>query len=178
VIKLVPFEEGYLETYREWINDPEVMSWLVRSSTVTRQEHRAWYQRMLEDRSTLVRAITTADGCYIGNAWLWGIDWIHRKAGTRIVIGPRENRSKGFGAEALIAMVDIAFKQLNLHRLYAYIRADNDRALKSFAKAGFKVEGTLRSDRFVDGGYIDMVLVAKLRMEEVSRPRIAGGESA
>jgi RimJ/RimL family protein N-acetyltransferase len=42
---------------------------------------------------------------------------------------------------------------------------DNERALKSYQKAGFKVEGKLRQDMFIDSQYKDVVIMGRLAGE-------------
>jgi len=41
----------------------------------------------------------------------------------------------------------------------------NERALKVYRRLGFKEEGRLRQERFVDGAYHDLIIMGLLREE-------------
>ena len=88
MIKLRPFRESDLETYRGWVNDPEIMRLAGRDRPVTEAEHKVWYCKLITDLNAAVFAIDV-DGGYIGNVWLWNIDSLHQKAEVRIIIGKR-----------------------------------------------------------------------------------------
>jgi len=46
LIQLRPFEWADAETYRGWINDPEIMALVDRMRPATLEEHRSWYERL------------------------------------------------------------------------------------------------------------------------------------
>ena len=107
---------------------------------------------------------TQANGpWHVGNVWLWAVDERHRKAELRIVIGERDARGRGVGTEAIDGLCDLAFEQRGLHRVYAYVLANNPRARRSFERAGFAVEGTLRDDRWIGEQFVDTYLLARIR---------------
>jgi diamine N-acetyltransferase len=82
---------------------------------------------------------------------------------VRILIGNKSLLGKGYGTEALLLISDFAFYHLNLHKIYAFVLASNKRARKSFEKAGFSLEGTLKGDRFVNDKYEDVYYLGKSR---------------
>jgi RimJ/RimL family protein N-acetyltransferase len=159
-IKLRGFEHSDLETYRGWVNDTKIGALIGRSKPVTQQEHEQWYSDLMTNRDALVFAIEV-NSQYIGNVWLWDIDWLNRKAEVRILIG--ERHGLGFGTEALELITKHAFDKLNLNRLYAYVFTHNKRAKGAFEQARFQVEWTLKSERFIDGGYVDTLIMARLK---------------
>jgi RimJ/RimL family protein N-acetyltransferase len=73
-----------------------------------------------------------------------------------------DHAGKGAGTEAISRLCDYAFDQLNLHKVYAYVLAINPRARRSFEKAGFVLEGTLREDRWTGEEFTDVYLLARL----------------
>ena len=165
-VTLRPFEKEDLERYRQWINDASIGSLIDRALPVSGEEHQKWYSALLENNNAAVFAITAVwDACYIGNVWLWGIDWRHRKAEVRILIGDEDYQGKGLGTEAIELITTFAFTRLNLNRLYAYVLDSNVRAKKAFEKVGFSVEGVLKKDRFIDGKYQDVFLMGTVRRE-------------
>ncbi len=65
-------------------------------------------------------------------------------------------QGQGLMAEALRAVVDEAFSpRLNLHRLQAAVRPDNQRSLGVLARLGFANIGLARQYLFIDGAWRD-----------------------
>lgn len=149
-VRLRPFEQEDIETYRRWINDPEIMTLIDRFRPVSRYEHERWYRQLVRRNDAVVFAIETVPGRrYVGNVWLWNIEWHHGRAEVRIVMGKR--RGRGLGTEALRMIRQYAFERLKLVKLYAYVLDINVRARKAFEKAGFRVEAHLENDRNAGG---------------------------
>jgi len=161
-ISLRPFERCDLERYRGWVNNLVVASLVDHVLPVTKDEHERWYSALISNKNAVVFAIDV-DGDYIGNVWLWDINWRHRKAEVRILIGEEDRCGRGSGTEALRRMGEFSFNRLNLNKLYAYVLESNRRAKHAFEKAGFTIEGVLQKDRFMNRCYQDVILLAKLR---------------
>ena len=163
-ISLRPLEVRHLEKTLEWANDPELMRLLNRAGPVSTSEHQRWFASLEERKDCIYFAIeTNAHSIHVGNIWLWNIEPRHRRAELRIVIGNDNFTGKGAGTEAINSLCNYAFKQLNLHKVYAYVLTINPRARRAFEKAGFVLEGTLREDRWTGDGYNDVYLLGKLR---------------
>ena len=160
MIKLRQFETSDLETYRGWVNDPKIGRLLGRIESVTKTEHERWYDNLMDNVNARVFAIET-NYEYIGNVWLWNIEKMHRKAEVRIVIGAEQG--KGYGAQALDLITKYAFEKMNLNRLYAYVFEYNKRAKNAFESSGFIEEGLLKSDRIINGEYVDTYIMAKVK---------------
>ena len=159
-VRLTPLERRHLEKTLEWANDPELMRLLNRAHTVSRDEHEQWFDALQEREDCCYFAIENLDSKHLGNVWLWDIDQRHRRAELRIVMG-LDSTDKGAGTEAISQLCDHAFERLNLHKVYAYVLAINPRARRSFEKAGFVLEGTLREDRWTGDSFTDVYLLAK-----------------
>lgn len=162
-VRLRALERRHLEATRVWANDPELARLLDRAWPVSDQEHEAWFADLRERRDRVFFAIETHDeGRHIGNIWLWGIDWRHRKAEVRVILGEATEFGKGYGSESITLLSQYAFERLNLHRLFAYVLAINPRARRAFERAGFVLEGTLRQDRWTGQEYSDVFLLGLL----------------
>ena len=157
---LRPLERRHLENTLEWANNPELMRLLNRAQTVSKDEHEQWFATIQQREDCSYFAIETADGTHLGNVWLWNIEPRHRRAELRIVMA-LDHAGKGAGTEAISRLCDYAFERLNLHKVYAYVLAINPRARRSFEKAGFVLEGTLRDDRWTGAEFTDMHLLGK-----------------
>ena len=62
-------------------------------------------------------------------------------------------------------LVDFAFRDLNLHRVWLQFFDFNTRALKTYTAAGFVREGVMRDAAFIDGRFVDVVVMGKLRRD-------------
>lgn len=108
---------------------------------------------------------TLAGDKLIGGAGLWVDSWTHANAWLGISIGDREYWGRGYGTEAVRLMVQYAFLELNLRRVSLGLHAYNERALKSYEKAGFKLEGRMRGEGLRDGVRFDSLWMGLLREE-------------
>jgi UDP-4-amino-4,6-dideoxy-N-acetyl-beta-L-altrosamine N-acetyltransferase len=163
-ISLHPLERRHLDRTRAWANDPELARLMDRARPVAQAEHERWFASLREQTDRAYFAIELNEGArHIGNVWLWAIDRRHRKAELRIVIGEHDCLEKGTGTETISLVCSYAFENLGLHKVYAYVLATNPRARRAFEKAGFTLEGTLKEDRHVDGGFTDVYLLGKIQ---------------
>ena len=75
------------------------------------------------------------DEVYIGTIELYDIK--RTEATLGIIIGERTHWSKGFGPEAIRALLEYAFEELCLERVTLSTFEDNPRAQSAFKKVGF-----------------------------------------
>ena len=149
----------------EWITDRELVLLNSAFHPVSEVDHEAWVTAMLTKRSDLVifaieeRRATTA----IGTCQLLNINWRHRHAELQIRIGHAASRSRGLGTEAVRLLCKFGFADLNLHRIYLHVFADNARAIAAYEKAGFVREGLLRAAAHIDGQWMDVVPMGLIR---------------
>jgi RimJ/RimL family protein N-acetyltransferase len=161
-IALRPLDRRHSERTRGWANDPRLAQFLDRAWPVGDAEHEEWFSSLSKNKDHLYLAIETLESeKHVGNIWLWGIDWRHRKAELRIVIGETDC-GRGIGSEAIGLLCSHGFERLNLHKIYAYVLGANPRARCAFEKAGFSIEGTLKEDRWVGDCYSDVYLLANI----------------
>jgi len=172
-VRLAPFAEKHLDTTFRWVNDPAMMRLLGRTACVDLDEHRRWFEQLKRRTDCRYFSVeTAADGVHVGNIWLWDINTADGKAEVRILFGDETGRGRGYGSEAIALVAAVAFETMDLRRLYAYVFSINPRAKRAFEKAGFTCEGTLRQDRRVGDGYVDVYLLGQLASD---RPGHEGG---
>jgi RimJ/RimL family protein N-acetyltransferase len=99
----------------------------------------------------------------IGFIGLDGINWHHGNSWVGIGIGERDYWSKGFGTEAMQMVARYAFEELGLHRITLNVFAYNTRAIRSYEKVGFKIEGKIVEAVHRDGQRWDVVFMGLLR---------------
>ncbi len=125
--------------------------------------HNDWFLGLSHDAAKVVFAIRMKeDGRLIGYVQLSGIHPVFRSADLGIVIGEEEDRSKGYGQEALRQMLDFAWTDLNLNRIGLFVFGRNERAITAYQRVGFELEGVLRRAAYVDGAYVDITVMGVL----------------
>ena len=166
LVRLRALEWDDAERYRSWVNDAELASLVDRFRPVSLEEHRRWYERVTTSESTLMFAVDDREsGEFLGCVWLQGIDRHHRKAEVRILLGAPSQLGKGRGTDALTTLRRVAFDRTGLSKLYAEVLETNERACRAFEAAGFRREGLLLDDRFVDGESRSVVRFGLLKRE-------------
>ena len=100
----------------------------------------------------------------IGFFGLW-VDLINNEAWVGIGIGEREFWGKGYGTDMMKLCLQYAFTELNVHRVSLGLHEYNPRALRSYEKAGFRLEGRTRKDTQREGRYTDGLWMGILREE-------------
>lgn len=105
------------------------------------------------------------DDRIIGEIGLEGVEWNHGDAFVGISIGEREYWDKGYGTDAMRVLLGYAFNELNLHRVSLTVFEYNPRAMRSYQKAGFVMEGRERSVISRDGKRYDLLFMGILREE-------------
>ncbi len=127
-----------------------------------------WFDKQAEDGfkperySFSVR--TLAENQYIGSLGLW-VDWIHSEAWVGIAIGEREFWSKGYGTDMMKLCLQYVFTELCIERLSLGLHEYNPRALRSYEKCGFRLEGRTRKDIMREGKHYDSLWMGILRDE-------------
>ncbi|NOT03484.1 MAG: GNAT family N-acetyltransferase [Anaerolineales bacterium] len=101
----------------------------------------------------------------IGVTSLWVQPWAHSDAWLGIYIGERDHWGRGFGTDAMRLIVQYGFCELNLRRITLGLHSYNVRALKSYLKVGFQMEGKIRSEGQRDGARYDGLYMGLLREE-------------
>jgi ribosomal-protein-alanine N-acetyltransferase len=116
------------------------------------------------DASRVMLAIRQrTDPKIIGYINIHNVSAVHRSADLGMRIGDERNRGQGFGKEALEMALGYCWDHLNLERVGLVVFRHNARAIAAYSACGFKKEGVLRRFLFVDGAWVDLVLMAAFR---------------
>lgn len=166
-VQLRPVEKGDLDLLLSWINDPEVMRWLVPHFPFTRAQEEEWLNRIVTSERDRVFIIETLDAKPIGEIGLHGIDSRNRTAEMGISIFEKDYWGRGHGSDAIRTLLTFAFDWMNFHLVYLRCHEDNVRAKRAYEKCGFVEEGFLRSREFRNGrytgGYVMSVIAEEFR---------------
>ena len=170
-VRLRAIHREDLPLFLTWINDPEVRSNLLFNNPVSIHQEEKWFSGMLarhEDEQPLtIEVRTEADWQTAGNTGFMSINRHESSAEVGIFIGDKRFWNQGYGTEAMRLMVSHGFNDLNFHRIFLHVFDTNPRAVRSYEKVGFQHEGRLREARYLEGRYVDVLVMSILKSEWV-----------
>jgi len=109
-----------------------------------------------------------------GAALLWGIDQHNRSAQIGISLRPAF-RGRGLAADTVGVLCSYGFRTRGLNRLSIETLFGNGAMVRTAERAGFIAEGVLRQAAWVDGEFLDEVVLGLLAHEWRASPRSVGG---
>ena len=126
-----------------------------------------WYEEIqkLQGNTNIRLGIFLLDGTVIGDVALQDIDFKNRCCSIGIGIAKIENRSNGYGSEAIRLILSYGFRFLPLERITANTADINIPCQHALERCGFKLEGRERKSLFLDGNWHDRYRFAILREE-------------
>jgi RimJ/RimL family protein N-acetyltransferase len=164
-IILRPLAKADIQNRVCWFNDPQVRQTLVVTERFELEKTICWFERMQKDDTRTEFAVETRDGVLIGVTGLVGIEKEHGVAECYCVIGNKDYWGRKLGTEIHSVLIQWAFEKLGLYKIRADIRTNNPAIFHVVEKLGFKIEGTLRKEKVVDGQKIDLCRIGLLRNE-------------
>lgn len=153
------------EEYAAWMRDQDVLKYLTgRSAPYTLEELQDFVAQVnASDGDHLFGIFLKTDHRHIGNIKVSHADPVHKHAEIGLVIGLKEMWGKGYGSEAIGLVTKYAFEKLGLNKLMAGMVATNVGSYKAFLKAGYRKVGELKRHNFVNGQYVDALLMECFR---------------
>jgi RimJ/RimL family protein N-acetyltransferase len=110
-----------------------------------------------------------ADGRLIGLTTLSNLDPDNGSVLFHITIGEADAWGQGYGTEATGLMLQLAFERIGLHRVALSVFSFNERAIRSYQKSGFRLEGRDREAIVRDGARFDQLTMGILAHEWLAR---------
>lgn len=166
-IYLSPVSLEGAEKYTKWLNDFETTDYIGESTEIyTIENEKNFLENCSKNKNGVTFGIVKLDDDeLIGNCGLKEISAVNRTATLGIFIGEKEERSKGYGLEAIKLLLDYGFNYLNLHEINLDVYSFNERAIKCYEKVGFKEYGRRRESVYVNGKYYDVISMDILKSE-------------
>lgn len=87
----------------------------------------------------------------------------------RIVIS---EKGKGFGKEAMLAILKYAFEETNTNRFWLDVYPDNTIGINLYEGLGMHRDGVLRQNYKAERGYLDQIIYSMLKSEYNAQFRI------
>jgi len=164
-VNLRPLFDSDINDLLRWVNDQEVTQYLTMYLPTYEKEETDWIENLSKCKSNDIVLGIESGGSLIGTIGLHGINWKDRTGTLGISIGENSYWNKGCGTEAVLLILNYAFKNLNLRKICLSVLGHNKRAKRCYEKCGFKVEGCKRRQVFKNARYVDEILMAVFRNE-------------
>ena len=150
-IFFVRVSESLVPDYLAMVNDVEHVARLIglsrRSEPITAEQERRWVQKKLAEDATVFSMLEKTTGTFIGNIELLHIENGSAELGIAITAAMQE---KGYGTEAIPAMVQYGMETLGLLRIFLKVYPDNARAIHVYEKCGFREYDRTADDVFME----------------------------
>lgn len=150
----------------KWRNERFVRRNFIYQKPFTVEGHRSWVETMVKTGKVVQFMICTKEDKPVGSVYLRDIDREHSKAEYGIFIGEKDTLGCGYGTQAAKLMLSYAFKELKLHKVMLRVLAGNERAKRSYEKAGFVQEAYLKDEVRLENGFKDVILMACFAPEQ------------
>ena len=170
---MIPTRSGALVTLREvqaddlsivweWENDSEMGLYLNADpgKRMSMDEVRRRYHQYRTDPTSGLFIICKSDGAPIG---MLGFDRMYRDLGSVrlfIGIGVKDHWGQGYGTDAMRVVLRYFFREVFLRKVQLSCYDFNTRAIASYRKCGYEVEGVRRNIAYVHGEWCDSIEMA------------------
>ncbi len=170
-MRLRAYERSDIDDLMRYVNDEELKRFLgIKESLkypLSRMQEEEWIEQCASgagpDRTFVIE--TLKDRQFLGHIGLERINWVDRGANLSLFLFNKEEWGKGYGTDALQVLLRLAFDKLGFYRIGLRVAASNARAIRCYERCGFKHEGVLRCDRFLDGRLQDSLMMSMLEPE-------------
>jgi RimJ/RimL family protein N-acetyltransferase len=152
---------------QRWQNDPMVFRWMDYVHPFSLQDIKESEERASTEGHPFIIEV---EGRPIGRIGLNNFRHRDRLASLYVFVGERESWGKGYGHDAMMALLAYAFDTQNLRQVELWTLADNERAIRMYKSCGFVEEARLRERSFIEAHYIDH-LIMSINADEFGRTR-------
>ena len=158
--------DGELELMRVWRNDPAVRANMFTQHEISSEEHLIWWNKT-KSRSDQKYFMYEMAGRPRGIAAFTSIDLQSKNSAWAFYTSP--SAPKGTGSKMEFLMIEHAFHELKLQKLYCEVLAFNTPVIKLHQKFGFNIEGVFRQQQKVNDDFVDIYRLGILATEWLER---------
>ena len=165
-VALGPLRRDLSPIYQAWSNDFEVQRFFENMRPMTLEAQEEEYARANKKETESTFTIYEMKQLRpIGIAGLSGLDQANRNAEFFIMIGDKESWGQGYGTEVARLVLDFGFTCLSLHNIWLSVNSANERGLRAYRRAGFRMAGRIRQSSRVATRACDDILMDCLASE-------------
>ena len=172
-VELRPLKPADEDRLYAWRNSPEVAAFMYTEHQITPEEHARWFAGIAGDPKRDYRIIEV-DGVACGPANFYDIDRVQGRASWAYYLADPSVRGKGVGGYVEFLMIERAFGELGLRKLWCEVLITNEAVWKLHQKFGFRQEALLRAHVVKAGHPVDVMGLGLLAEDwAAARPAMA-----
>lgn len=158
------YKEEDIQKAAAFVNDKELKKLLVTSVPfpMTLWEEADWVKSQKGGKNGeynfAIEDLETKE--YIGGCGINEVNWLTRVAVVGIMIGDKDYWGRGYGTDAMKVLMKFIFEEMNMNKIRLSTFSFNERAIKSYKKCGYEIEGVLKNEIFKEGKYYDEVIMS------------------
>lgn len=172
---LRPFEAGDLDAFFDIYSREEVHRYLYsepldKQKAAERLEREIAATRIEKEGDFIALAVVLrSTGALIGDLTLGMPSATHKQGDIGYIVHP-DHQGNGYASEAVAYLLDIAFRQLGLHRVSAELEARNEASARVLEKLGMRREAHLIENELNKGEWQSGITSAILDREWPDNP--------
>lgn len=170
-IKLRNLEEKDAPFMLEWMHDPEIQKAFKKNMLdATIEDAKSFINKskmpveLATGMSLHYAIVDREDDQYLGTISLKDVD-LENGTAEYAITTRKLAHGKGIAYKATKLILEKAFQELRLRRVFLSVHADNTAAIKLYEKSGFKFEGEFREHFFIAGKLVGWKWYGMLREE-------------
>ena len=165
-IRLVPAQVSDAERILAVLEPEKTQNLSFFSKAVDLERQKEYIRKQCMSKENFLWVVELIeDGRVIGTAGLHEIDMNCQNARLGLLIFRQEDRGQGYGTEIILQVLETAFGEFALHKVYLKVFTENARSVNHYAKMGFTMEGIFRQEYSLRGEFKDMFRMAILQDE-------------
>ncbi len=167
MISLEKFSECDFDRFIGWVDSEELMVQFGGPAFTYPVTHEQ-LKNYISDKSRKAYRVKDEDSDkIIGHCELGKIDLQNKSARmSRILVGDKTNRSKGYGKQIIQKLIEVGFKEMKLHRLDLGVFDFNKAAIKCYQACGLEIEGLLKDTTRVGNEYWSVYNMSIINQED------------
>ena len=169
LVKLRTVEQKDLEQLKNWRNREEFKKHFREYLELNDLNQIEWFENEVNksNRTIMFSIVDAGTDNLIGCCGLTYINWVYRNADFSFYIGKDDLYidELGYSIEAAKILLDYAFNQLNLHKIWTEIYEFDNQKKKFLRLLSFNLDAKLREHYFYDGRWWDSLIFSLLKEE-------------
>ncbi len=165
VLREVKVEDG--ANIARWRNSIKVVRHCIDKTSVSEESNRRFFDEMIVTGKYKQYIVERYDDEFggifayqIGTIYFKDIDEKNQKCELGMFPGNDEEWNSESQKIAVDLMVEKAYLEMHIHKVYAYVYADCTEEIELLKKCGFKIEGKFVSEIYDSGNYRDILRLA------------------
>jgi UDP-4-amino-4,6-dideoxy-N-acetyl-beta-L-altrosamine N-acetyltransferase len=147
-----------------WRNSPEVAAYMYTDHQISADEHARWFAG-IEGDARRAYWVIEMDGEPVGLANFYDVDRRNLRGAWAYYLAEPSVRGRGIGGYVEILMIERAFGELGLKKLWCEVLESNKGVVRMHQRFGFKEEARFRRHILKNGAWEDVIGLGLLAEE-------------